>query len=298
MDLKLKNKIKFLLLLIVTVVFLISGCQAELNPIQNTQNNDYTLKIHFLDVGQADSILIESDTAIMLIDAGNNADEDLIVSYLTGRGIQKIDYLIGTHPHEDHIGAFDSIIEKFEIDKIYLPKVTHTSKSFADVLAAIKNKGLKISIPEVGNNFKLDDSNCTFLAPVSSKYENLNNYSIVIKLEHGDNSFLFTGDAEEISEKEMIELPVDLTADVLKLGHHGSSSSTSAAFLDQVKPKYAVLSCEKGNDYGHPHKKTMERLKNRTIKVYRTDESGTIICSSDGKNIKFNVEPGGYSSGK
>ncbi|NLY46737.1 MAG: hypothetical protein GX053_12250 [Tissierella sp.] len=177
-----------------------------------------------------------------------------------------------------------------------MPKVNHTTKTYEDVLLAIQNKGLKITAPTPGSTFNLGQAKFTILAPNSSSYEDLNNYSIVIKMEYGNNSFLFTGDAEDISENEMISKGFDLSADVLKVGHHGSSSSTTQTFLNKVNPKYAVIMVGNDNSYGHPHEETMNKLKSKGITVYRTDENGTIIAISDGTNITFNTNPGSYTS--
>ncbi|HHU31459.1 MAG TPA: MBL fold metallo-hydrolase [Clostridia bacterium] len=245
------------------------------------------LKVHFLDVGQADSILVQSREHFMLIDAGNNNDAEFIVKYLKDQGVTKLDYVIGTHPHEDHIGSLDVVIDTFEIGKVFMPKVTHTTKTFEDVLLAIQNKSLKINSPEPGSVFVLGDAEFTILAPNSKSYKDLNNYSLVIKLVHGKNSFLFTGDAEDVSEKEILEAGWDVVSDVLKVGHHGSSSSTTSVFLNEVNPTYAVISLGEGNDYGHPHKETLAKLTKKGVKIFRTDQQGTIIASSDGQTLKF-----------
>jgi len=177
-----------------------------------------------------------------------------------------------------------------------MPKATSTTQTFKDVVSAIQNKGMQITTPVPGDSFKLGQADCKILAPNSSSYEDVNNYSIVIKVTFGNNTFMFDGDAEQLSETEMLNKGFDVKADVLKVGHHGSSSSTSDEFLKKVNPKYAVISCGVNNDYGHPHKETMERLKSSGIAVYRTDESGTIICTSDGNNISFNCNLGSYNS--
>lgn len=274
----------------------------NIEVIQNIEENNNlllngNLKIHFINVGQADSILIQQGSKSMLIDAGNNGDGKLVKNYLLKEGIKSLDYLIGTHPHEDHIGGLDYIINDFEIGKIYLPKVTSTTKTFKDVVIAIKNRGMKVTVPKTGETFNLGSAKCTIMAPNGSEYKDLNNFSVVIKLEFGSNSFLFTGDAEELSENEILEEGFNVKADLLKVGHHGSSSSTSNKFLSSVNPKYAIISCETGNDYGHPHKKIMDKLKNENIPVYRTDELGTIIATSNGNTITFNTKPGSYKVG-
>lgn len=272
----------------------------EVNQLSEEVKNDSSvkgeLKVHFINVGQADSILIQQGNNAMLIDAGNNLDSEIAKNYISNQGIKKLDYVIGTHPHEDHIGGLDYVINSFEIGNIYMPKATSNTKTFKDVVSALQNKGLQVTTPVTGNSFKLGEAECKILAPNSASYEDMNNFSIVIKVTFGNNTFMFDGDAEEISEKEMLSKGFDVKADVLKVGHHGSNSSTSAEFLKKVSPKYAVISVGKDNDYGHPHKQTMDRLKDSGITVYRTDESGTIICTSDGNNISFNTNPGSYNS--
>lgn len=284
--------------LVILIYFILNGTiEIPVSNIGDSNPKAVGLKVHFIDVGQADSILIQQEDFNMLVDAGNNNDSQLVLDYLKENGVKKLDYVVGTHPHEDHIGGLDKVIEEFDIEKVYMPKVTTNTKTFEDVLNVIKKKGLKITSPTPGSEFKLGDAVCTVFGPNGKEYEDLNDYSIVIKVTYKDTSFLLTGDAEGICEKEMLSKGFDLSADVLKLGHHGSGSSTTKAFLDKVNPKYAIVSAEKGNDYGHPHKSTMDKLKSREIAVYRTDESGTIVCTSDGKGLKFNVKPGSYSYG-
>lgn len=276
------------------------GAAEATKPESDTGNSNVsvngTLKVHYIDVGQADSILIQQNGQNMLIDAGNNPDGNLVVNYLKSQGVSKLDYVIGTHPHEDHIGGLDVVIKAFNIGKVYMPKATATTATFKDVVSAISSKGLKITTPTVGSTINLGDASATILAPNGSGYEDANNYSIAIKLKYGNNSFLFMGDAEDVSENEILAKGLDVKADVLKVGHHGSSSSTTSAFLNKVSPKYAIISVGKGNTYGHPHKPIMDRLKASGITVYRTDEAGTIVAASNGTSITFDAKPGSYSS--
>lgn len=292
---------------LISLIILITGCVIEIHdnntrnggsPADSSQNAAGKLKIHFIDVGQADSILIQCGNENMLIDAGNNDDGDMLVEYIKSQDVNKLDYLIGTHPHEDHIGGLDRVIESFDIGNIYMPKASSNTKTYKDVLDVIKAKGLKITSPIPGSSFKLGDAAVEIFAPNSATYEDANNYSIVMKLKYGSTSYLFTGDAENISEGETIEKGFDISANLIKLGHHGSNSSTSEEFLDRVNPQYAIISVGTGNDYGHPTKNTMDKLKKRSIPVYRTDENGTIVVTSDGDSIIFNTNPGSYSYAK
>ena len=249
------------------------------------------MKVHFIDVGQADSIFIElPDGKNMLIDAGNNADGAFVARYLSDRGVTRINYLIGTHPHADHIGGLDTIINEFDIVNVLMPKVSYNTKTYEDVLKAVKNKGLRIISPVAGeycvevSNYKIE-----VLAPCEAEYEDINNYSIVVKITIGERSFLFCGDAEALSEEQMLER-FDIGADVVKLGHHGSATSSSEAFLDAVNPEYAVIMCGADNDYGHPHEQTLDRLAKRGIGLYRTDINGTIVMTTDGQSIDVVVQ--------
>lgn len=248
-----------------------------------------SLKVIAIDVGQADSILITAGSNSMLIDAGTNEAADIVVNYIKDQGITKLDYVIGTHPHEDHIGGMDAVISTFDIDKVILPDAQSSTKSFEDVLDAISDKGLKITRPVPGTAYSLGNASFTILAPNGSKYEDLNNYSVVVKLVFGNSSFLFTGDAESRSEKEILKNGFDIKADYLKVGHHGSITSTSDDFLNAVNPKYAVISVGKDNNYGHPANETIQKLTDADIKIYRTDKMGTIVAISDGNSITFST---------
>jgi len=262
----------------------------ETSQVQATtqQNNDVRgeLQVHFIDVGQgASQLLIGSSGKTILIDAGNNNQEEEIVAYLRKNGIQKIDILIGTHPDADHVGGLDAVIDNFEIGKIYMPKVQSNTKTFEDVLLAIQRKELKVSTAKAGVTLDWEpDANVQMIAPVRD-YEDDNDMSAVLKLTFGEISFLFTGDAESKSEHDMINSKADLKSDVLLVAHHGSKSSTTEAFLDVVKPSFGVIQVGK-NNYGHPAPEILERLNKRGVKVYRNDLHGDIVFVTDGKNIK------------
>jgi competence protein ComEC len=270
--------------------------QAQATSTQETATSQ--LEAHFIDVGQGDSLLIQYHNGqTMLIDAGTSSAGSTVVSYLHQQGINKIDYLVATHPHEDHIGGMTAVIKEFDIGKVYMPRVSHTSQTYENLLLAIQSKGLKITPAQSGTTIiNQDGINASFVAPCSSDYDNLNNYSAVVKIQYSDTSFLLTGDAESESEQEMIASGANLKADVLKVGHHGSNSSTSQAFLTSVSPKYSVISCGEGNSYGHPHQEVLSRLASADVTTYRTDTNGTVIFASDGKTLtvetlKDSIEP-------
>ncbi|WMJ24345.1 MBL fold metallo-hydrolase [Paludicola sp. MB14-C6] len=242
------------------------------------------LKAHFLDVGQGDSIFIElPNKETMLIDAGNNADGNKIVNYIKNKGYSTLNYLVATHPHADHIGGMATVVESLGIGGIYMPRATTTTKTYETLLTTIQLKGLKIKTAKAGVSIiNYGDLKIDIVAPNSDSYKDLNDYSAVLKLTYKNNSFLLTGDSETVSESE---ITANVKADVLKVGHHGSNSSTSNAFLSKVSPKYAVISVGKGNSYGHPTADTLTKLNKAGISIYRTDEVGTIIFTSDGAKI-------------
>jgi competence protein ComEC len=297
-----KKKFKRLISIICAVIILITGISiihysgSNSSPFSDASG---ILKVHFIDVGQADCILIQSPAGKnMLIDAGNNGDGKKVVTYLKSQGVEKVDVLIGTHPHKDHIGGMDKVVKSFDIGSIYMPKVSTNTQTFEDLLKAINEKQLKVTTAKAGLNINFDSGiEAEMLAPNSTDYEDLNNYSAVIKLTFGNTSFLFAGDAENISEDEMLAKGYNLKADVLKVGHHGSSTSTSLPFLEAVAPKYAVISVGKDNDYNHPNAGTLSRLSDFGVKVYRTDKSGTIIITSDGTSISVSKKASSDNNG-
>lgn len=282
------------ILIIFLILFLTSGCINNKNILANTNiidnNTNITnnlLKIHYIDVGQGDSTFIElPNNETMLIDTGEREYYDTINSYINKLGYKKINYVIGTHPHTDHIGSLEYIVKNYDIENIYLPKASNNTQTFLRLLQSIKDKELSVNTAKSGlyilNN---DDLKIKIIAPNSDSYENLNNYSIVIKIEYRNKSFLFMGDAEVLSEKEITD---NVKSDVIKVGHHGSTTSSSSTFINKVKPKFAIISVGKNNSYNHPHKEIINRYKELGAKVYRTDELGTIVLESDGTNIKIN----------
>ncbi|MGN1457057.1 MAG: ComEC/Rec2 family competence protein [Acutalibacteraceae bacterium] len=266
----------------------LSGSENSLTE-SNTSSNSGKLVSHYIDVGQGDSEFIElPDGTTMLIDAGTADYGETVVDYIKDLGYKKIDYLIGTHPHADHIGGMQKVVKSFDIGSVYMPKASTNTKTYENLLTEIKNKGLKIKTAKAGvsiiseNDLKVD-----ILAPNSSKYDELNNYSAVVKITYKNNKFLYTGDAEKLSEDE---IKADVSADVIKVGHHGSTSSSSKNFVKNVSPKYAVICVGKDNTYGHPKDSIIKRWENIGANVLRTDEDGSITITSDGKNISVNTE--------
>lgn len=250
---------------------------------KETENTN-TLDITYLDVGQADSILIQNKGHNMLIDAGNNEDGPLLVQYFKEQNITKFDYLITTHPHEDHIGGMDDIINNFDIEKIYMPDVTTTTKTFLDVLEAIEKKNMTYDVPNINQNFTLGNTLFQVIYTGNDK-KNLNNSSIILKATFKNTSYLFTGDATSEVEKKILNK--DIQATVLKVGHHGSKYSTTTDFLNKVNPKYAIISVGKNNSYNHPNQVTINKLEKKNIEIHRTDQEGSIFLKSDGKTINI-----------
>ena len=283
-----KTSLKRILTLLVLFLFVFAaGCGVTDASLAagDVSFQDGKLNVAFLDVGQGDSILLKSpDGKTMLIDAGEATEEEVIKSALQNNGIEKIDYLIATHPHSDHIGSMPAIVEAYEIGEIYMPRASSNTKTYEQLLENIQEKGLTVHAGRAGVTLDFGEQvQGEFLAPASEEYEETNNDSLVLKLTYGETSFLFTGDAEALSEGEMLEsTPEKLDADVLKVGHHGSSSSSSTDFLLAVSPEYAVISCGKENSYGHPHAETTYSLKQLGVTTYRTDLLGTILAVSDG----------------
>lgn len=241
------------------------------------------LEVHFIDVGQADSILITANNKGALIDAGNSADGKLIIDYINNLGIEKLDFVIATHPHEDHIGGMDDVLNAFKADKFYMPDVLTTTKTFENMLDALENQNLKYTTPKIGSTFNFEGANFEVLY-VGKDAKDLNNTSIVVKMTYGEKSFLFTGDAEDVVEKQILNK--DLKSDVLKVGHHGSEFSTTDEFLEKVNPEIAVISVGTGNKYKHPNKTIIDKLNKNNIDIYRTDKDKTIIIKTDGKTLE------------
>ena len=244
-----------------------------------------------------DSILFRQENQVMLIDSGTKSKGDTVVHYLKDLGINKIDILIGTHPHDDHMGGMAEVIRNFEIENVYTPdtsKENITTSWYIDFLEAVNEKNVTLIYPKVGDILELGEASIQIMAPNSNSYEDINNYSIVTKVVYGQVGIICMGDAEKISEEEILENGLNVQAQIIKIGHHGSNTSNSEKFISTINPQFALISAKRGNTYGHPNKPIMELLEEKKIEVYRTDETGTIVMKTDGININFNKEQGSY----
>ena len=306
---------KYLLVILVFLLFTLGACKPSTldgglavesspeisNDLEDDSSNDPAsakdeddedrLFIHFIDVGQGDAIFIEDGNSTMLIDAGDNSARPIVLDYLLSLGVETIDYIIGTHPHADHLGGLSEIIRNFQVENIIMPRVGHTTRTFEELLLTIKDKGLKVTSPRVYDTYKLNKAEFTIIAPSSEDYSNLNDYSVGIKLDYMDHSFIFTGDGEKASEEEMLALDISLDADVFKVAHHGSSSSNTREFLEAINPSISVIQVGKDNRYNHPHVEVLELFSSLSeMDVYRNDHHGNIVIISDGSDLIVETE--------
>ena len=248
-----------------------------------------TFEIHFLDVGQADATLVLCDDEAMLIDGGNAEDSDLIYSYLKTHDIEHLEYMICTHPHEDHVGGLSGALNYATVGTVFCSMCSYDSKTFDSFERYVEKQGKEIEIPSAGETFTLGSSTVSILGPVGY-YSDPNNMSIVLRIQYGNTSFLFAGDAEIDSEQDILNSGENLKSTLLKVGHHGSDTSTSYRWLREIAPEYAIISVGKNNSYGHPTEQTLSRLSDADVTLFRTDLQGHIICTSDGNTVSFTVQ--------
>ena len=249
------------------------------------------LEVHFIDVGQGDCTLFIHDGHAMLIDAGADSQGTKVQKYLKEQGVEKLDYVIASHPDADHIGGLDVILTKFDCEKILFTDAESDTAAYRNVMEAISYRGYEITTPKAGESYSFGNAVFTIVGPAGTYDKRSNNYSIGLKLDFGENSFLFIGDAEKEAQEDMLKSGADLKADVIKAGHHGSSDSADKKFLEAVDAAYAVISCGRGNDYGHPHAKTLQLFQELDIQVLRTDEQGTVTAFCDGREITWSHAP-------
>ena len=259
---------------------------------QEEQLTEGNLTVHFIDVGQADCALVEAGGEYMLIDGGNRDDGQLVVSYLQQQGVEELAAVVCTHAHEDHVGGLPSVLAVYPTAAVYAPTKTYSSRIFDDFLYYTDQQGLEVTIPQPGDTMTLGGAEVTVLGPVMS-YPEPNDTSIVLRLDYGDTAFLFTGDMEKTAENDMLDYweargyDNVVSADVLKVGHHCSDTSTGYRFLYMVEPEYGIISCEKNNSYGHPHDEPLSRLMHAGVTCFRTDVLGHVIATSDGREVSF-----------
>ena len=278
---------KKLLSLLLILALLLAGCALPADTAAPVSGEGLT--VSFIDVGQADCALLECGGEFMLIDGGNRDDGQLVVSYLEQQGVETLSAVVCTHAHEDHVGGLPSVLAVYPTQAVYAPTRTYASKVFDDFVYYTDQQGLEITIPAPGDTWTLGQACVTVLGPVKS-YAETNDTSIVLRVSYGETDFLFTGDMETTAENDMLDYwggRISWKADVLKVGHHGSNTSTGYRFLNEVAPDYAVISVGKDNSYGHPHEEPLSRLNQAGVTIFRTDELGTVIARSDGAAVSL-----------
>ena len=289
---KRKKSAGLFLLLAMVLLSLAAGyflMEREDPPGRAQPGEGSSFQVHFIDVGQADSALVICDGHYMLIDGGNAGDSDLVYAYLERHGAERLDYMVASHAHEDHIGGLSGALNYAKVGTALCPVTEHSSKVFENMVKYLEEQGKSLTVPAPGDRFSLGSAQVEILGPVK-EYDDTNDTSIVLRIDYGETSFLFTGDMETGAEEDLIQSGADLEATVLKVGHHGSDTSTSYQFLREVMPKYGVISVGEGNKYGHPSDEVLSRLRDAGTEVYRTDMQGHVIAESDGKTVTFRTE--------
>lgn len=288
-----KNKKIYIVLVILlaVAVCILVFCGRKGNKGKTKVFSDEMLEVHFIDVGQGDCTLIEVDNEYMLIDTGIPDSQSDLEEYLVSYGIEKFEYVIATHPHQDHIGNMDYIIEEYEIETFMMPDVTYNTMCYQSMMEALEIGRVNVVNPKQGAVYELGGAQFTIISDSEADYgDNINNYSIGIKLTYGETNFVLCGDAEYEAEQDIINSGMDIGADVLKINHHGSGSSSSEAFLEEIDADYAIICVGADNEYGHPREKILNRLQSFDMTVYRTDKEGNIIIRSDGEKLLFYLE--------
>lgn len=306
---RIKNKKQLIILVIVVVIAALSmlgekagvldgtfdGLEQTMGGLETVINEETPeFSVHYIDVGQGDCSLVICEGKTMLIDAGENGHEEDVINYLRSQSIEKLDYIIASHQHSDHIGGLAEVIEEFGADTLIMPRLTKaqtpTNSTYTAFLKAIQNSDMKVISSKVGDIYQLGSATFEIYGPVTDDAEDINNMSIVMKVTYGENTFMFTGDAEKEEELEVIDTGADLDCDVLKVGHHCSKTSSCKEFLAEVTPEICVIQVGENNDYGHPHSAPLKRIKGYTEEIYRNDICGDIVIYSDGSNLTVEYE--------
>lgn len=265
--------------------------QEDIVEESQVEEPQYDMTVHFLDVGQGLSILAQSDDQILIYDGGDSDKSSFVVAYLKEQGVTDIDYLISSHYDSDHVNGLIGCLNAFDVENVICSDYVHDSDTYHSFINTVQSKGLELQHPAVGTSFTFGTGSFEILAPSEIDQNDSNNNSVAIKLTNGNNSFIFTGDAESSSESAMCASGINLDCDVLVPGHHGSATATSWEFLESTVPEYAVISCGTDNQYGHPDKDTMDKLQSMDIQVFRTDKQGTITVTSDGTDLTWSTDP-------
>ena len=274
------------IMLVLALVYVLYSRQEQAAPPPAAGGS---LEVHFIDVGQADAALVICDGHYMLIDGGNAEDSGLVYAYLKEHGAEHLDYMVATHAHEDHVGGLSGALNYASVDAALCPVRSYDSKGFQNMVKYLEKQGKSIAVPRPGDSFDLGSARVEILGPVQ-EYDDANNTSIVLRIDCGETSFLFTGDMETGAEADLLDSGANVRATVLKVGHHGSNTSTGYRFLREVMPEYAVISVGEGNKYGHPSDEVLSRFRDAGAQVYRTDLQGHIVAKSDGKTVTFTTE--------
>lgn len=297
---KISKKLVYLIVIIVVAIVSVVGKNLDTpadisdTTTRSSAESSADFQVHFIDVGQGDCTLVMSGEEALLIDAGENGHETEVLNYLRSMNIDKLEYIIATHQHSDHIGGLPEVLEEFKTDNIIMPRLTEeqtpTNSTYTAFIKAVQASDAKVISAKPGSVYTLGDAEFEILGPVTNDCDDINSMSAVTKITYGETSFIVTGDAEKDEELEIVENGADLDCDVLRVGHHGSKTSSCKDFLDAVTPEICVISCGADNDYGHPHDVVVNRLENYTDEIYRTDICGSIVFTSNGTNLDISYE--------
>ena len=297
---RIKEKIRYIFVLLTMVLILnfVMQLVADMVLLESDKSQENVeqigtkgeeMQVHFLDVDQGLCVLVQLGEQVLIYDGGERDTSSFVVSYVKSLGITEIDYMISSHYDSDHVSGLIGCLNAFDVKRVIASDYEHNSKLYSSFMEAVEAEGVTIEYPEVGEKYAFGEGVITILSPKDIKKDS-NANSVAIKLSYGESDFIFTGDADYGSERDMVASGIDLDCEVLSLGHHGSASSSSSLFLENTLPEAVVISCGKDNSYGHPHVEVMELLEAMEIDVYRNDIQGTVIATTDGKTIRWNLK--------